>query len=72
MVKGYMKIEEIADVERALARMMNKCLMSDKCLEQAGRLASLANAFTAARRLRMELSDMERVDKKVDELLGRR
>lgn len=57
MVKGWVKISEPVDLEKALVRMLNHILSSEDPLFHAGRFASLANAWLNAKRLELEAGE---------------
>lgn len=64
---GWIPIHEPADLERAIVRMLNKILSleKDKAVEQAGRFASLANAWVNVRKLSLESEEIVRLRERV-------
>lgn len=65
---GWLKISEPEDLEKAIARMLNKILMSEDPVSHAGRFASLANAWTNARRLRLDVQEVKELQNRLDAL----
>lgn len=68
MVKGWLKISDPEDLERALVRMLNKILASTDPVAHAGRFASLANAWTNAHRLGIEIRDLRELQAEIEAL----
>jgi hypothetical protein len=68
MVKGWLKIENPVDVERALARGINKILTSGQCIEHAGKLASLCNAWVNCRRLKLDSEEIMLIQERLAKL----
>ena len=54
MGSGWVKISTPEDLTKAITRMLNKILMCEDPVVNAGRFASLANAWTNAHRLFLE------------------
>ncbi len=67
-VSGWLSIKDPQDLEKALVRMLNKILASSNPLEHAGRFANLANAWTNARKLRLDSEDLNAIKERLDEL----
>lgn len=65
---GWLKISEPEDLERAITRMLNKILMSADPVSNAGRFASLANAWVNARRLRLDIKEVRELQAIVEAL----
>ena len=66
MVKGWIKISEPSDLERALVRMLNRILASDDPLLHAGRFASLANTWLNAKRLELEAGEWQEIKSRLE------
>lgn len=67
-VSGWLSIKDPQDLEKALVRMLNKILSSSDPLEHAGRFANLANAWTNARKLRLDSEDLKAIKERLDEM----
>lgn len=65
---NYLKISDPEDLQRALAKMLNKILMSEDPLLHAGRFASLANAWTNAHRLFLEDKEITAIKQEIEAL----
>jgi hypothetical protein len=65
-VSGWMSIKEPADLEKALVRMLNKILSSERPIEQAGRFASLANSWLNARKLALEIGEWKEIKNRLE------
>ena len=65
---GWLKISSPADLQKALARMLNKILMCEDPVTHAGRFASLANAWTNAHRLFLEEEEITTIKQRLDAL----
>jgi hypothetical protein len=65
-VSGWISIKDPVDLEKALVRMLNKILASEKPIEHAGRFASLANCWINARRLELEEGEWQDVKARLD------
>ncbi|HRS21417.1 MAG TPA: hypothetical protein P5510_06605 [Clostridia bacterium] len=68
---NWLKIKSPADLEKALARMMNKILMDEQPLVHAGQFASLANAWTNAHRVLLEEDTLANIKQRLDILEGK-
>jgi len=68
---NWLKIKSPADLEKALARMMNKILMCEQPLVHAGQFASLANAWTNAHRVFLEEVELANIKQRLDILEGK-
>lgn len=66
MGSGWVKISTPEDLQRSLARMLNKILMCDDPLLHAGRFASLANSWTNAHRLFLEEEEITSIKRRLD------
>lgn len=66
MVKGWIKISEPVDLEKALVRMLNKILASKDPLSHAGRFASLANTWLNAKRLELEAGEWQEIKSRLE------
>ena len=66
MVKGWIKISEPSDLEKALVRMLNKILASKDPLQHAGRFASLANTWLNAKRLELESGEWSEINPRLE------
>ena len=62
---NWLKISSPEDLQRALAKMLNKILMSEDPLLHAGRFASLANAWTNSYRLFLEQEEMNAIKERI-------
>jgi len=62
---------DLKEMKRVLACMMRKVLKEGDTAK-AGAIAALVNSYVNVSRELREKEDVERVNKKVDELLGRR
>jgi len=67
-VSGWLSIKDPQDLEKALVRMLNKILSSSDPLEHAGRFANLANAWTNARKLRIDSEEIKAIRERLDQL----
>lgn len=67
-VSGWLSIKAPEDLERALTRMMNRILVSPDPLAHCGRFASLANAWTNAKRLELESGEWKKLREDLDRL----
>jgi hypothetical protein len=67
-VSGWLSIKDPDDLERALVRMLNKILASKDPVAHAGRFASLANAWTNAHRLGIEIRDLRELQAEIEAL----
>ena len=65
---NWLKISSPEDLQRALAKMLNKILMSEDPLLHAGRFASLANAWTNAHRLFLEDTEITAIKQEIEAL----
>jgi calcineurin-like phosphoesterase family protein len=68
MVTGWMRIDEPKDMERLLVRALNKVLSSEDYLIHCGKIASLANARTNCRRLRLDSEKIIKINERLDKL----
>lgn len=67
-ISGWMKIREPDDIERALARTINKILTSGDCITHSGRLASLCNSWIACRRLKIDSKEIQELKDRLTRL----
>jgi len=67
-MKGWIKISDPPDLERALVRILNRILASDNSIENAGRFASLANCWIACRRLRLDIELVEDLRQRLEKI----
>ena len=65
---GWLKISSPEDLQKALTRMLNKILMCEDPVANAGRFASLANAWTNAHRLFLEEEEITEIKQRLDVL----
>jgi len=65
---GWRKISDPIDLEKCIVTMLNKILMSKDPIPHAGRFASLANAWTNARRLRLDIDDIKKLKEDIARL----
>ncbi len=65
-VSGWLSIKGPEDLERALVRMLNKILASEDPLAHAGRFASLANTWLAAKRLELEAGEWQEIKARIE------
>lgn len=65
---GWLKISSPADLQKALTRMLNKILMCEDPVGNAGRFASLANAWTNAHRLFLEEEEINEIKQRLEVL----
>jgi hypothetical protein len=65
---GWLKISSPEDLQKALTRMLNKILMCEDPVANAGRFASLANAWTNAHRLFLEEEEVTEIKQRLDVL----
>lgn len=72
MPTGWLKISEPEDLERAITRMLNKILASEDPVSHAGRFASLANAWTNTRRLRLDVQEVRKLQERLEALEARK
>ena len=68
MVSGYLSIKEPGDIEKAIAKMLNKILLSEDPLLHAQKFASLANSWVNCRRLNIDLIEVEQFKEELSEL----
>jgi len=68
---NWLRIQSPADLEKALARMLNKILMDETPLVHAGQFASLANAWTNAHRVFLEEVELANIKTRLDILEGK-
>ncbi len=68
MVSGYLSIKDPSDIEKAIAKMLNKILLSDDPLTHAQKFASLTNSWVNCRRLNIDTSEVEQVREELAEL----
>lgn len=68
MTKGWMKIKDEKDIQRALQKMLNHILSDADPLKHAGRFASLANSWINARRLELEAGEWKKAMDQLAEL----
>jgi hypothetical protein len=68
MVRGWMRVDEPKDMERLLVRALNKVLSSNDYINHCGKIASLANAWTNCRRLRLESEEIKQIEERLQQL----
>jgi hypothetical protein len=68
MTRGYIKIEHPFQLERAITRTINKILAREDCVENAGKIASLANAWINCRRLRLDNEEIIKIEERLSKL----
>ena len=67
-ISGWMRLKEPSDIERALAKGINKILTSGQCIEHAGKLASLCNAWVNVRRLKLDSEEIKEIRERLTKL----
>lgn len=67
---GWITIQEPEDLKIAVVRMINRILAMDhdKSIEQAGKLASLANAWVNVHRLALETQELQELKERIHAL----
>ncbi len=65
---NWLKISDPEDLQRALAKMLNKILMCEDPLLHAGQFASLSNAWTNAHRLFLEDKEITAIKQEIESL----
>lgn len=65
---GWRKISDPIDLEKCIVTMLNKILMCKDPIPHAGRFASLANAWTNTRRLRLDIDDVKKLKEDLERL----
>ena len=68
MPRGWIKLKDPVDMENAIARMINKILLSKEPLIHAGRFAALANAWINCRRLSLDSIEIQQAKLEIEEL----
>jgi len=58
---GWRKISQPEDLEKCIATMLNRILRAPDPLQHCGRFASLANAWTNCRKLRLDSEEMKKL-----------
>lgn len=65
---GWRKISSPEDLEKCIVTMLNKILRTTDPVSHAGRFASLANAWTNARKLRLESEEVKKLRQDIERL----
>jgi hypothetical protein len=65
---GWRKISNPEDLEKCIVTMLNKILMAVDPVAHAGRFASLANAWTNTRRLRLDSEEIKKLKEAINYL----
>lgn len=65
---GYVAIRSPDDIQKALARRINRILMDRGEDHHGGQLAALANAWICAEKWKVEVKDFRELQKQVEEL----
>jgi len=67
---GWISIQGPEDLKIAIVRMINRILSMDhdKSIEQAGKLASLANAWVNVHRLELETQELQELKERIHAL----
>jgi hypothetical protein len=65
---GYVSIRSPDDIQKALARRINRILMDQGEDHHGGQLAALCNSWIAAEKWKVEVSDFREIQRRLDEL----
>jgi hypothetical protein len=64
----FVRIEEPKDLERVIARMINKILTCDDPLAHAGRFSNLANSWVYCHRLKLDATELKELRERLDRI----